>query len=137
MKSIDITLAKEPPYDRIMLNKVLTVGDWASFMAGTINLKDLAYLTAKTGDEFALLRGKKEDVLFHGDSGKCMFDDMLSEMLSTHKLELVGHVHPGEPIPFPSNEDRQALKQIGQPKSMVISAMTGMYLEYSEDPYEM
>lgn len=109
LHAIRMGMAGLDGHRRSMLNKVLDVGDWASFKAGTINLKDLAYLTAKTGDEFALLRGKKEDVLFHGDSGRCMFDGVLSEIL----------------------------KQIGQPTSMVISAMTGMYLEYSEDPYEM
>lgn len=51
-----------------MLNRVPEIGDWASFKYEFIMLKDLAYLTAKTGDEFALLRGKKEDILFHGDS---------------------------------------------------------------------
>lgn len=122
---------------RSMLNRVLAIGDWARFRCGTISLKDLAYLTAKTGDEFALLRGKREDVLFHGDSGRCMFDSVLSEWLITHKLVLVGHAHPAEPIPYPSNEDRQALRQIGQPRSTVISAMTGMCLEFSGDPYEM
>ena len=55
-----------------MLNRVPEIGDWASFKYEFIMLKDLAYLTAKTGDEFALLRGKKEDILFHGDPISCI-----------------------------------------------------------------
>ena len=47
-----------------MLNRVPATGDWSRFDINTVELRDLAYLTAKTGDEFALLRGKKEDILF-------------------------------------------------------------------------
>ena len=39
-------------------------------------MKDLAFLTAKTGDEFAILKGKKEDILFHGS--KAGIDGKLS-----------------------------------------------------------
>ena len=49
-----------------MLDKVPNQGNWASFTRDSIELKDLAYLTAKVGDEFALLRGKHEDILYHG-----------------------------------------------------------------------
>lgn len=120
-----------------LLNRVLNRGEWAYFKRGSIEMKDLAYLTAKTGDEFALLRGKKADILFHGDSKRCKFDDRLGNQLITHKLSLIGHSHPGEPIPRPSNEDRQALKKIGQSKSAIISAMTGICLEFSEHSFEI
>ena len=100
-------------------------------------LKDLAYLTAKTGDEFALLRGKKEDILFHGDSRNCVFDGTLVDMLMTHKLYIVGHSHSGEPIPRPSGNDREALEVIGQEKSTVISAMSGMCIDFSADSFEI
>ena len=49
-----------------MLDRVPATGDWARFELNSIELKDLAYLTAKVGDEFALLRGKHEDIFFHG-----------------------------------------------------------------------
>ena len=54
-----------------MLDRVPETGDWARFELNSIDLKDLAYLTAKVGDEFALLRGKHEDILFHGDKLNC------------------------------------------------------------------
>jgi hypothetical protein len=120
-----------------MLNRVPEIGDWASFKYEFIMLKDLAYLTAKTGDEFALLRGKKEDILFHGDSRNCVFDGTLVDMLMTHKLYIVGHSHSGEPIPRPSGNDREALEVIGQEKSTVISAMSGMCIDFSADSFEI
>ena len=35
-----------------MLDRVPETGDWAKFQRGTVELKDLAYQTAKVGDEF-------------------------------------------------------------------------------------
>ena len=46
-----------------------------------LSMKDLAYLTAKTGHEFAILRGKREDILFHGTDRRCIFEGVLEELL--------------------------------------------------------
>ncbi len=62
-----------------MLNRVPGQGDWARFELCSLELKDLAYLTAKSGDEFALLRGKKEDILFHGDPANSRLSIRISE----------------------------------------------------------
>ena len=51
------------PHRQRMLERVPEQGDWARFDLDSIELKDLAYLSAKSGDEFALLRGKREDIL--------------------------------------------------------------------------
>lgn len=88
------------------------------------------------GDEFALLRGKREDILFHGDKSNCNFVGLIGEMLLAHKLVLVGHSHPGEDQPVASANDRWALKRIGQTKSTIISARTGMCTEYSQNEFE-
>ena len=47
-----------------LLNRAPKTDDWARFSKNSLTMKDLAFLTAKTGDEFAILRGKKEDILF-------------------------------------------------------------------------
>lgn len=119
-----------------MLNRIPERGDWAKFELNSIELKDLAYLTAKTGDEFALLRGKKEDILFHGDTLNCNFVGLIGDMLLDHKLEIVGHSHSGEDRPVASSNDRWALKRIGQAKSTIISARTGMCTEFSQNEFE-
>lgn len=64
-----------------MLRRVPDVGDWASFPYEHLTMKDLAYLTAKTGHEFAILRGKHTDILFHGSGRNYTFDDDLAELL--------------------------------------------------------
>ena len=60
-----------------MPNRAPCSGDWARFPLDHLTMKDLAYLTAKTGHEFAILRGRSEDILFHGESARCTFDDIL------------------------------------------------------------
>ena len=119
-----------------MLDRVPETGDWARFERDAIELKDLAYLTASVGDEFALLRGKHEDILFHGGRANCHFQDILVDMLESHKVELIGHSHPGEPDPIPSMEDRRTLAWIGQSKSHVISGMTGKVVDFGPDEFE-
>ena len=120
-----------------MLDRVPETGDWAKFELNSIELRDLAYLTAKVGDEFALLRGKHEDILFHGGRIECHIVGILWNSLASHKLELVGHSHPGENIPEPSHGDRIALRKINQKKSMVISARTGISVEFGPDRFEL
>ena len=120
-----------------MLDRVPEIGDWAAFRLNSLELIDLAYLSAKTGHEFAILRGKHKDILFHGSPRHCDFDEMLSEMLVNHRLILIAHSHPGEDQPMASDEDRTALKLFGQKRSYIISGLSGKSIEFSQDKFEM
>ena len=113
-----------------ILEKIPNPGDDAVFPLGTVDLKDLAYLTAKTRDEFAILRGKDKEIVFHGTPYECAILDKYEDKLKSHKLELFGHSHPGEPIPAASPDDRRFLRYIGQKKSIVVSGMTGICAEF-------
>ena len=118
-----------------LLDKVPNTGDWITLDREAIQMMDLAYLTASTGDEFAILRGRHKDVLFHGDKNRCQFgkDPCLKDALLTHKYELYGHSHPGEPFPIPSDDDRWILRKLGQKTSKLISGMTGICIEFGCD----
>ena len=118
-----------------MLSRVPCPGDWARFPLNHLKMKDLAYLTAKTGHEFAILRGKTEDILFRGESLCCRFDDILVEMLLSRHLSIYGHSHPGEDTPIPSPQDRDTLKQIRQSESKLISGRTGIEIIFTLDPF--
>lgn len=120
-----------------MLDRVPEIGNFASFRYESLELIDLAYLTAMTGDEFAILRGKDVDILFHGEKRHCQFVEALADMLMTHKLVILGHSHPGEDDPIPSRGDREALKMIGQKRSIVISGRTGKMREFGPDEFEI
>lgn len=114
-----------------MPNRAPCSGDWARFPLDHLTMKDLAYLTVKTGHEFAILRGKSEDILFHGESARCTFDDILVEMLLSNRLSIHGHSHPGEDVPIPSPQDRETLKKISQDCSKLISGRTGIEITFS------
>ena len=120
-----------------MLRRVPEVGDWAKFPHEYLSMKDLAYLTAKTGHEFAILRGKREDILFHGTARLCKFDDALVDLLLAKRLMIYGHSHPGEEFPVPSPQDRKALRYLGQPQSRLISGMSGRETTFSQDEFEI
>ena len=120
-----------------MLRRVPNIGDWARFPHEHLTMKDLAYLTAKTGHEFAILRGRHQDILFHGTAQRCTFDDILVDWLLSKRLTIYGHSHPGEVDPVPSEGDRGALREIGQRSSRLISAMSGIETEFTADPFEI
>ena len=114
-----------------LLNRVPKSGGWANFPKGSITMKDIAFLSAKTGDEFAILAGKKEDILLHGSKYHCMFDGEISEMLINGQFELYGHSHPVELFPRPSDDDIETLQKLGQKKSRLLSAVTGKEMEFA------
>lgn len=118
-----------------LLNRVPETNDWAKFNKDSLTMKDIAFLTAKTGDEFAILRGKKEDILFHGSKYHCDFNGVLYDMLIKKKLEIYGHSHPTDIIPIPSRDDRKTLKIIKQKKSRLISAITGKEVEFDDNEF--
>ena len=119
-----------------LLSRVPNSGNYVRLKRNALELMDLAFLSAKTGDEFAILRGKHEDILFHGTPRWCCFCGVLEKEIKNHRYELVGHSHPGEDEPEPSFEDRLFLREIGQKCSAVISARTGMTVLYTESPFE-
>ena len=118
-----------------MLDRVPESGDFASFRYKSIEPIDLAYLTARTGHEFAILRGKDVDILFHGEKTHCQFAEALADMLMAHKLIIIGHSHPGEDDPIPSRGDRKALKKIGQKRSTIVSGRTGKMRDFGPDEF--
>lgn len=120
-----------------MLKRAPDPGDWAIFPPEHLEMKDLAYLTAASGHEFAILRGKREDILFHGDSQRCEFDAELADRLLNKRLRLFGHSHPGEDEPVPSPQDRRTLKEIGQVESRLISGLSGREITFTSDLFEL
>ena len=54
----------------------------------SLTIKDLAYLSAATHHEFALLRGKTKDIVFHGTDRHCKFDEELLTLLKIKKLPI-------------------------------------------------
>lgn len=117
-----------------LLEKVPKERQWSVFEYESLEMMDLAYLTAATGHEFAILRSKREDILYHGTSTDCAFekDAELKTALESHKYEIYGHSHPGEPYPMVSSDDRRVLRVLGQKRSKLISGMTGICIDFDD-----
>lgn len=113
-----------------LLSRVKNTGDYVSLPLNTLEIIDLAYLSAATGDEFAILRSKRNDVLFHGSKLHCDFLGDIAEGLKTHRYELVAHSHPGEEFPSASIDDKFFLREIGQQNSKIISGRTGVIIDF-------
>lgn len=114
-----------------ILARIPYSNDWAAFKYESIKIKDLAYLSAATHHEFALLRGKTNDIVFHGIERHCEFNEELLTLLKTKKLRLVAHTHPDYNFIEPSADDRDFLKYIEQRKSIIISYITGYEMEFT------
>lgn len=119
-----------------ILAQVPNSNNWAIFNKDAIEVKDLAYLAAKTGDEFALLRGKTKDIVFHGVQYHCHIEGELLDLLKTKNLRLIAHTHPDYGEIYPSNDDRDFLKYIGQKKSKIISSITGIEQTFSANTFD-
>ncbi|MBE5952124.1 MAG: hypothetical protein E7260_11145 [Lachnospiraceae bacterium] len=119
-----------------LLERVPESGDWVILQRESVTVKDIAYLSAATQHEFALLRGKREDVLFHGMAHRCKFEGTLYDRLMTGKLELIAHTHADRGRILPSAADRNFLRKIGQEKSIIISYTTGNEHEFFKETFE-
>lgn len=119
-----------------MLARAPNPNDWATFEKDTISIKDIAYLSAATHHEFALLRGKTKDIIVHGVELHCYFDDELLGLLQTKKLRLIAHTHPDYGKIIASADDREFLKHINQKTSIIVSSITGIDYEYESNLFE-
>ena len=119
-----------------ILSRVPNSNDWAAFECESIKVKDLAYLSAATHHEFALLRGKTKDIVFHGIERHCEFNEELLTLLKTKKLRLVAHTHPDYDSIEPSADDRYFLKCIEQKRSIIISYITGYEMEFTSNLFD-
>ena len=119
-----------------MLDRVPKSNDWAAFKLNSIKIRDIAYLSAATHHEFAILRGKSKDILFHGVRWHCNFSNELIELLKERKLRLIAHTHTDIDRIVASLDDREFLRAIGQKESIIISSITGDEKVFYADMFE-
>lgn len=121
-----------------LLNRIPEQNSWHPFPLNTVEDKDLAYLSAETGDEFALLRGKREDIFFHGTPRNCHLEkeETLMDMLYSKKFGLEIHSHPDRGPLTASQQDRDFIRSIGQKESKIISSYTGKIIPFRANIFE-
>lgn len=121
-----------------LLSRVPERETWAVFSLNSIEDKDLAYLSAATGDEFALLRGKNQDILYRGNSLHCHIekDELLMNLLEGHKICLECHSHPDYETIVPSQDDRDFIASFGQKSSRIVSSYTGKVITFHANRFD-
>lgn len=106
-------LDKLPYYDsRVLVEK------------NAIDLKDIAALTAKTGDEFAIFTNGSRRLIVRGDTGSIGIPDYELMDMGTKGYRLTGHTHPGVDrfCLFPSEGDKLALRLLKQKQSVIYNS---------------
>ena len=121
-----------------LLRRVPNSYEWVILPKGSVEIVDLAYISAAVNHEFALLHTKNHDILYHGDSMECPMenDDLLFEMMAEQKVILIAHSHPDIGTIVPSDGDRRFLRSINQEKSIIISWITGKQIEFYADRFK-
>ena len=118
-----------------MLKRVPQSGEYGRFPREKISVHDLAYLSAETGHEFSLFRGKKEDILVHGDQLTCnLYGEIVDELIAGG-YEWIAHSHVDMGNLVASRADRNTLRLFKQKKSIIIGP-TGKEITFTQSEFD-
>lgn len=118
-----------------ILGRLGESGSSHRFEKGSISNRDLAYLSAATGNEFALFRSKNEDILVRGNARTCDVSGELGEEILEKMYEWVAHSHVDGGNLAASVEDRDTLRKLKQKKSIIIG-IDGQEVEFHVSPFD-
>ena len=135
LKEISEGKAKLDKRRQNILRRVPETGDYYRFERDSISLRDLAYLSAETGKEFALFRSKRHDILIHGRAANCYIAGDLQEEIIDRGYEWIAHSHVDRGILKPSPEDRETLRLLKQ-KTSTLVGIDGEQIKYSQSEFD-
>ena len=118
-----------------ILNRLTESGSFCRYEKGSISLRDLAYLSAATKNEFALFRSKSEDIIIRGTNRNCDIIGELADEILNKKYEWVAHSHIDRGNLTPSKEDRATLARLGQKKSILVG-IDGEEVVFYQSPFD-
>jgi len=104
---------------------------WVELRNKQVNIKDLAALTAATGDEFALFSSGNSKILIHGGI-KWEIPEDVWRIISEHQYVWEGHSHPtftGKIVA--SREDLDTLKLFTWQRKSYIIDLNGEVEEFT------
>ncbi len=99
-----------------------------------VGMTDLAALTAKTGDEFAMFTKGKKRLIIRGNSRSVNFRIEDAKQLAKQGYKFSGDTHPGVDVNglMASDDDYKILKAFGQKQSVTYNAK-GEFMTYRLD----
>ena len=89
-----------------------------------VNLKDLAALTAKTGNVFAMFTRGSQRMIVRGNSNAVNINGSMAQKLYNSGFKWSGHTHPGTGlnVKFASEGDIYILNQFKQTQSVILDS---------------
>jgi len=92
---------------------------------GDVSMMDLAALTAKTGDEFAMFTRGSERLVVRGDKIHVNIDFRSAAKLNAQGYKWSGHTYPGDSmiVLLSSEGDREVLKAFNQDTSVIYNSV--------------
>lgn len=90
----------------------------------SVNMADLAALTAKTGVEYAMFTKGSERLIIRGNEYMVNIDVKIAQKLVKDGYKWSGHTHPGNDmfVLFASDGDKQILKCFNQEQSVILNS---------------
>lgn len=100
----------------------------------SVNMRDLAALTAKTGDEFAMFTKGKERLVIRGNAYMVNIGIEEAMRFAEEGYRWSGHTHPGIDINvlMPSDGDKQILGGFEQNQSVIYNSK-GLYHTFGKE----
>lgn len=100
----------------------------------SVNMRDLAAITAQTGDEFAMFTKGGERLVIRGDSNSVNVDIERAKELSKQGYKWSGHTHPGvgRNCLMASRGDKDILRCFKQEVVYIYNSQ-GSYLEFGKE----
>lgn len=90
-----------------------------------VNMRDLAALTAQTGDEYALFTRRGERLVIRGSASMTNIDEQTAREMAAAGWRWSGHTHPGTDLfcLYSSEGDRLVLSAFGQETSVIYNSL--------------
>lgn len=114
-----------------LLERVPEPYDWIVVKSKSIHVRDLAALTAVTGDEFAIFTKGSKKILVRGNKLKWRLPEDLVDKVKEEKWIWDSHSHPVITKPNPSPEDRNTLRLFTWQEKSIIINLKGETVEFT------
>ena len=119
---------------RTLLDQLIEYDSRVTVHKNKVNMKDLAALTAQTGDEFALFTKGNERLIVRGDTTSVNIDIDKARELAENGYRWSGHTHPGydSNVLLASEGDIRILNEFQQKQGVIYNSL-GEYLTFERD----
>ncbi len=114
-----------------LLDRVPDPLSWTIVKSKNLHIRDIAALTAATGDEFTIFQRGSKKILLRGKGVRWAIPEDLFNKIKSEQWVWDSHSHPVTGIPVPSSDDRSTLSIFTWQDSSVIINLKGETVEFT------